>query len=78
MAKVVMTAGWSPAAVTTVRIALAGVLLAPAVAVVRPRALRFRRTDLWLLLGQALELTQLAGVGLMLTGAVLVQVSAPV
>lgn len=46
-----MGAGWSPAAVTSVRIALAAVLLVPVVAVLRPRALRFRRTDLWLLLG---------------------------
>ncbi|QIS12121.1 EamA family transporter [Nocardia arthritidis] len=51
LAKAVMGAGWSPAAVTSVRIALAAVLLVPVVAVLRPRALRFRRTDLWLLLG---------------------------
>ncbi len=46
-----MGAGWSAAAVTSVRIALAAVLLAPVVAVLRPRALRFGREDLWLLLG---------------------------
>lgn len=50
LAKAVMAAGWSPAAVTSVRIALAAVLLVAAVAVLRPQALRFRRADLWLLL----------------------------
>lgn len=54
VAKAVMTAGWSPAAVTTVRITLAALLLAPAVAVFRPRALRFRNADLLLLLGYGL------------------------
>ncbi|MCP2259277.1 Threonine/homoserine efflux transporter RhtA [Streptoalloteichus tenebrarius] len=54
LAKAVMAAGWSPATVTSVRIALAAALLVPAVAVLRPRALRFRRGDLWLLLGYGL------------------------
>ncbi|MCP2168157.1 EamA family transporter [Goodfellowiella coeruleoviolacea] len=54
LAKAVMAAGWSAVAVTSVRIALAAVLLVPAVAVLRPRALRFRRADLWLLLGYGL------------------------
>ncbi|WP_328648694.1 EamA family transporter [Amycolatopsis sp. NBC_00348] len=51
VAKAVMATGWSPAAVTAVRIGLAAVLLVPVVGVLRPRALRFRRGDLWLLLG---------------------------
>ncbi|MTE14466.1 EamA family transporter [Nocardia aurantiaca] len=51
LAKAVMVTGWSPAAVTSVRIAVAAVLLMPLVAVVRPRALRFARADLWLLVG---------------------------
>ncbi|WP_326953648.1 EamA family transporter [Amycolatopsis sp. NBC_01286] len=51
VAKAVMATGWSPAAVTAVRIGLAAVLLGPVVGVLRPRALRFRRGDLWLLLG---------------------------
>ncbi|MGW5112261.1 EamA family transporter [Nocardia sp. NPDC004123] len=51
VAKAVMATGWSPEAVTSVRITLAAILLVPAVAVLRPRALRFRRADLWLLLG---------------------------
>lgn len=54
LAKAVMATGWSPVAVASVRIALAAVLLVPAVAAVRPRALRFRRSDLWLLLGYGL------------------------
>ncbi|WP_328395498.1 EamA family transporter [Nocardia sp. NBC_00416] len=54
LAKAVMEAGWSAAAVTSARIALAAVLLAPAIVIVRPRALRFRRTDLWPLLGYGL------------------------
>lgn len=54
LAKSVMGAGWSPAAVTSVRIALAALLLLPAVAVFRPRALRFTRADLGLLLGYGL------------------------
>jgi drug/metabolite transporter (DMT)-like permease len=54
VAKAVMMTGWSPAEVTSVRITLAAVLLAPAVAVLRPRALRFRRADLLLLLGYGL------------------------
>ncbi|TDD50173.1 EamA family transporter [Saccharopolyspora elongata] len=54
LAKAVMAAGWSPAAVTSVRIALAAVLLVPVVAVLRPQALRFHRADLWLLLGYGL------------------------
>ncbi|WP_410622778.1 EamA family transporter [Amycolatopsis sp. cmx-8-4] len=51
VAKAVMATGWSPAAVTAVRIGLAALLLVPVVGVLRPRALRFRRGDLWLLLG---------------------------
>lgn len=54
LAKAVMVAGWSPAAVTSVRIAVAAVVLVPVVAVLRPRALRFRRRDGWLLLGYGL------------------------
>ncbi len=54
LAAAVMAAGWSPAAVTSVRIVLAAVLLVPVVAVLRPRGLRFRRADLWLLLGYGL------------------------
>jgi drug/metabolite transporter (DMT)-like permease len=54
LAKAVMAAGWTPAGVTSVRVALAAVLLVPAVAVLRPRALRLRRADLWLLLGYGL------------------------
>ena len=54
LAKAVMAAGWSAAAVTSVRIAVAAVLLVPGVAVLRPSALRFRRADLWLLLGYGL------------------------
>ena len=50
LAKGVMSAGWSPAAVTSVRIALAAGLMAPAVAALHPGALRFRRGDLWPLL----------------------------
>lgn len=46
-----MLAGWSAAAVTAVRIVLAAGLLVPVVAVLRPRALRFRRADLGLLVG---------------------------
>ncbi len=51
VAKAVLATGWSAAAVTAVRIGLAAVLLGPVVGVLRPRALRFRRGDLWLLLG---------------------------
>ncbi|WP_326567518.1 EamA family transporter [Amycolatopsis rhabdoformis] len=51
VAKAVMATGWTPAAVTSVRIAVAAVVLLPGVALVRPRALRFRREDGWLLLG---------------------------
>ncbi|WP_406636822.1 EamA family transporter [Amycolatopsis sp. WGS_07] len=54
LAKAVLDAGWSPAAVTAVRIGLAAVLLAPGVALLRPRALRFRRDELWLPLGYGL------------------------
>ncbi|MEU6563398.1 EamA family transporter [Nocardia nova] len=54
LAKAVMTAGWSPAAVTSVRITSAAVLLLPVVAVLRPRALRFHRGDLGLVLGYGL------------------------
>ncbi|MGW1739432.1 EamA family transporter [Nocardia sp. NPDC001965] len=51
LAAAMMAVGWSPAAVTSVRIVLAAILLLPLVAVLRPQALRFGRTDLWLLLG---------------------------
>ncbi|WP_328616630.1 EamA family transporter [Amycolatopsis sp. NBC_00355] len=54
VAKAVLATGWSPGAVTAVRIGLAAVLLLPAVGVLRPRALRFRRGDLGLLLGYGL------------------------
>ncbi|MEV6769611.1 EamA family transporter [Nocardia sp. NPDC051030] len=54
LAAAVMVAGWSPAAVTSVRIVLAAVLLLPIVATLRPRALRFGRADLWLLFGYGL------------------------
>ncbi|MFB8004301.1 DMT family transporter [Nocardia sp. NPDC056000] len=54
LAAAVMAAGWSPAAVTSVRILLAAVLLVPTVAVLRPHALRFGRADLGLLLGYGL------------------------
>ncbi|MFB9930428.1 DMT family transporter [Amycolatopsis halotolerans] len=54
LAKAVLDTGWSPAAVTAVRIGLAAVLLTPAVALLRPRALRFRRAELWLPLGYGL------------------------
>ncbi|MBB1154302.1 MULTISPECIES: EamA family transporter [Amycolatopsis] len=54
LAKAVLDAGWSPAAVTAVRIGLAAVLLTPGVALLRPRALRFRRAELWLPLGYGL------------------------
>lgn len=54
LAKSMMNAGWSPIAVTSARIALAAVLLLPVVVLVRPRALRFRRGDLWLLVGYGL------------------------
>jgi drug/metabolite transporter (DMT)-like permease len=54
LAKAVMAAGWSPTAVTSVRIALAAALLVPVVAVLRPRGLSFRRADLWLLLSYGL------------------------
>ncbi|WP_280438214.1 EamA family transporter [Nocardia carnea] len=54
LAAAVMVAGWSPAAVTSVRIGSAAVLLVLVVAVWRPRALRFGRGDLWLLLGYGL------------------------
>ncbi|MGW4400416.1 EamA family transporter [Amycolatopsis nivea] len=54
LAKAVLDAGWSPAAVTAVRIGLAAVLLTPGVALLRLRALRFRRAELWLPLGYGL------------------------
>ncbi|WP_435591693.1 EamA family transporter [Nocardia sp. bgisy118] len=54
LAAAVMAAGWSPAEVTSARIVLAAILLVPMVAVLRPRALRFGRADLWLLLGYGL------------------------
>ncbi|MFI1462744.1 EamA family transporter [Nocardia carnea] len=54
LAAAVMVEGWSPAAVTSVRIGSAAVLLVLVVALWRPRALRFGRGDLWLLLGYGL------------------------
>ncbi|WP_424187257.1 EamA family transporter [Actinokineospora sp. G85] len=54
VAAAVMAAGWSPAEVTAVRVALAAALLAPVVGVLRPWALRFGRGDLWPLLGYGL------------------------
>ncbi|MEU4313769.1 EamA family transporter [Nocardia sp. NPDC024068] len=51
LAAAVMVVGWDPAAVTFVRIGTAAVLLVVVVAVWRPRALRFERADIWLLLG---------------------------
>ncbi|OJF80533.1 hypothetical protein NS14008_16645 [Nocardia seriolae] len=42
LSKAVMVAGWSPAAVTSARIALSAALLMPVVVLVRPSALRFR------------------------------------
>ncbi|MFD7845467.1 DMT family transporter [Nocardia sp. NPDC059764] len=48
LAKAMMVAGWNPAAVTSARIVLAAVLLLPIVAWLRPQALRFSRSDLWL------------------------------
>jgi drug/metabolite transporter (DMT)-like permease len=54
LAKALMTAGWSPAEVTAVRIVSAALLLVPVVAVVRPRALVFRGPDVWGLLGYGL------------------------
>ena len=54
LAKSVMVAGWLPAQVTAMRIALAAVLVVPVVGVLRPRALVFRRADVWLLLGYGL------------------------
>ncbi|MFI5715459.1 EamA family transporter [Nocardia sp. NPDC051750] len=54
LAAAVMVVGWSPAAVTSVRIGSAAGLLVLVVAVLRPRALRFGRGDIWLLLGYGL------------------------
>jgi drug/metabolite transporter (DMT)-like permease len=54
LAAAVMAAGWSPAAVTSVRLASAAALLVPMVAVLRPGAVRFGRADLWLLPGYGL------------------------
>ncbi|MGI5221545.1 EamA family transporter [Nocardia sp. CA-290969] len=54
LAAAVMAVGWSPADVTSVRIGSAAVLLVLAVAIWRPRALRFARADAWLLLGYGL------------------------
>ncbi len=54
LAAAVMAVGWSPAAVTSVRIGSAAVLLLLVVAIWRPRALRFGRADIWLLLGYGL------------------------
>ncbi|MEV6095804.1 EamA family transporter [Nocardia sp. NPDC051981] len=68
VAKAVMATGWSPAAVTSVRITSAAMLLVPVVAVLRPRALRFRRADLWLLLGYGV--LGVAGVQLLFFAAV--------
>lgn len=51
LAAAVMAVGWSPAAVTSARLVAAAALLVPMVAMVRPRALQFSRTDLWLLFG---------------------------
>ncbi|MEU7768389.1 EamA family transporter [Nocardia sp. NPDC049190] len=68
LAVAVMAAGWSPAAVTSVRIVLAAVLLVPIVAVLRPQALRFGRADLWLLF--AYGLLGVAGVQLLFFVAV--------
>ncbi|WP_433666140.1 EamA family transporter [Nocardia sp. CA-136227] len=48
LAKAMMVSGWSPAAVTSARIVLAAALLLPIVAWLRPHALRFPRSDLWL------------------------------
>ncbi|MGW4354410.1 EamA family transporter [Nocardia sp. NPDC004582] len=48
LAKAMMVAGWSPAAVTSARIALAAVLLLPVVAGFRPRTLLCSRSQLWL------------------------------
>ncbi len=63
-----MVAGWSPAAVTSVRIAVAAVLLVPVAALTRPRALRFRHAELWLLIGYGV--VGVAGVQLMFFVAV--------
>jgi len=49
-----MATGWSPAAVTSIRIVVAAALLVAVVAVLRPRALRFGRADLRLLFGYGL------------------------
>nr|WP_198347400.1 EamA family transporter [Nocardia terrae] len=54
LAKGVMAAGWSPAQVTSARIAVAAMLLVTVVAVLRPRALRFGRGEVGLLLGYGL------------------------
>ncbi|WP_028921492.1 EamA family transporter [Pseudonocardia acaciae] len=54
LAGAVMAAGWSAAAVTSVRIALAATVLAPVVAVLRRRLPRLHPSDLWLLLGYGL------------------------
>jgi len=51
VAKAVMAAGWSPVAVTSMRIAVAALVLVPVVAVLRPRALVFARGEVWLLVG---------------------------
>lgn len=82
LAKAVMAAGWSPAALTSVRIALAAVLLVPVVGVLRPGALWFRRADLWLLSGYGVAGVQLfffLAVGRVPVGVAMVLVSlAPV
>lgn len=54
LAKAVLVTGWSPVAVTSVRIVVAAVLLAAVAGALRPRVLRFRRADLSLLLGYGL------------------------
>src|ERR1044072_6349261 len=51
VAKAGRAAGWSPAGVTSLRIAVAAVVLVPVVAVVRPRALVVARGGWWVLLG---------------------------
>lgn len=54
LAKAAMDLGIGPAAITTVRIGLAALLVTAAVAIFRPRALRFARSEWGLLLGYGL------------------------
>lgn len=68
LAAAVMVEGWSPAAVTSVRIGVSAVLLVLVVAVWRPRALRFGRGDIRLLAGYGL--LGIAGVQLLFFEAV--------